>query len=123
MLVVVLMCVLVPPVALGAGAPDTTAPRVLHEVVNKGTIGQNLELRVRLQDQSEIFEPKVYFRRVGELEYNTIDLVKGPKDEWVGLVPATFVTRDIEYFLEAYDIMGNGPSRHGGPDRPHLVKI
>lgn len=112
---------LFPLVALAA--PDTTAPRVLHAVVSKGVIGQNLELRVEFQDQSDIFEPKLYFRRVGELEYNAIDLVAGAKGQWTGTIPATFVTRDIEYFLEAFDIMGNGPGRNGSPEKPHTVKI
>ncbi len=104
-------------------APDTTAPRVLHAVVAKGVIGQNLDLKVEFQDQSDIFEPKLYFRRVGELEYNAIDLLQAAKGAWVGTIPATFVTRDIEYFLEAFDIMGNGPGRNGSPEKPHLVKI
>ncbi|MCC6807590.1 MAG: hypothetical protein IT381_09205 [Deltaproteobacteria bacterium] len=104
-------------------APDTTAPRVLHAVVAKGVIGQNLDVKVEFQDQSDIFEPKLYFRRVGELEYNAIDLVQGAKGMWIGTIPATFVTRDIEYFLEAFDIMGNGPGRNGSPEKPHIVKI
>ncbi len=104
-------------------APDTAAPRVLHAVVQKGVIGQNIEVRVQFQDQSEIFEPKLYFRRVGELEYAAIDLVQGARGEWIGTIPATFVTRDIEYFLEAFDIMGNGPGRNGSPEKPHLTKI
>ena len=104
-------------------APDTAAPRVLHAVVQKGAIGQNIEVRVQFQDQSEIFEPKLYFRRVGELEYAAIDLSQGAKGEWVGTIPATFVTRDLEYFLEAFDIMGNGPGRNGSPEKPHNIKI
>jgi hypothetical protein len=104
-------------------SPDTTAPRVLHAVVQKGMIGQNVDVRVQFQDQSEIFEPKLYFRRVGELEYAAIDLVQGAKGEWIGTIPATFVTRDVEYFLEAFDIMGNGPGRNGSPEKPHLIKV
>src|SRR4051812_12025217 len=94
---VVVMCSALLPVRVFAAAvaADTQPPRVLHEVVTKGVIGQNLDVKVRLQDQSDIFEPKVYFRRVGELEYNAVDLVKGVKDEWSGSIPATFVTRDL----------------------------
>jgi hypothetical protein len=106
-----------------SAAPDTTAPRVLHAVVQKGAMGQNIEVRVQFQDQSEIFEPKLYFRRVGELEYAAIDLAQGAKGEWVGTIPATFVTRDLEYFLEAFDIMGNGPGRNGSPEKPHTIKV
>lgn len=104
-------------------APDTQAPRVLHAVVTKAVIGQNVDLKVQFQDESEIFEPKLYFRRVGELEYAAIDLTQGARGEWSGTIPATFVTRPIEYFLEAFDIMGNGPGRNGSPEKPHTINV
>jgi hypothetical protein len=110
--------------SFAATATDKQAPRVIHTIVQKGVIGQALELRVTLQDQSEIFDPKLYFRKVGELEYTAVDLTSaGAKGEYKGTIPATFVTRDLEYFLESFDALGNGPGRNGSPERPHAVKV
>ena len=38
-------------------------------------------------------------------------------------VPAVLVTANLEYYLEAWDKLGNGPSRNGNPEHPHVVKL
>lgn len=102
---------------------DVTAPRVLHEVVRTATLGTNIDIAVRFEDQSQIFEPKLYFRRVGEDTFNAIDLIVRGNGTWVGTIPASLVTRDLEYFLEAFDVLGNGPAWHGTQERPHFIKV
>ena len=109
--------------AQAAPTPDTAAPRVLHEIVTKGVLGSTLDISAKLEDESGIFEPKVYFRRIGETEFNAIDMLAKPNGFYVASIPATLVTRDVEYFVEAFDAMGNGPARHGTPERPHFIKV
>jgi hypothetical protein len=108
---------------VNAAKTDVLGPRVLHEVVSKGTLGSTVDVTAKMEDESGIFEPKVYFRRIGESEFNAIDMLSKPNGIWVASIPATLVTRDIEYFVEAFDTMGNGPTRHGTPDRPHFIKV
>ncbi len=111
------------PAHAAPAARDITAPRVLHEVVRTAALGANLDFVVRFEDQSQIFEPKLYFRRVGEEQYNAIDLIARRDGTWLATIPAALVTRDLEYFLEAFDVFGNGPAWHGTQDHPHFVKV
>jgi len=113
----------VAPVVAANANKDTSPPRILHEVVVHATFGTQIEIIAKFQDESPIFEPKILFRRVGELEYTPLDLKSKADGRWHGMIPAVFVTRDIEYFLEAFDVWGNGPSRHGSPEKPHLIKV
>jgi hypothetical protein len=105
------------------GARDVTPPRVLHEIVRTASLGNNIDILVRFEDQSQIFEPKLYFRRVGEDLFNAIDLIVRGNGTWVGTIPGSVVTRDLEYFLEAFDVFGNGPSWHGTQEHPHFIKV
>jgi hypothetical protein len=122
-----LSCVLVTTLILQwtqpAWAVDNEAPRVLHQVVSEAALGQSVDLSVQLVDKSDIFEPKLHFRQVGDFEFTSIDLSKGKGNEWYGTIPFSFVTRDLEYFFEAFDINGNGPGRHGSPEKPHHLKV
>ena len=117
------LLVQVVPVSAEPAPRDVTAPRVLHEVVRTATLGTNIDVVVRFEDQSQIFEPKLYFRRVGEDTFNAIDLIVRGNGKWVGTIPASLVTRDLEYFLEAFDVFGNGPAWHGTQERPHFIKV
>jgi hypothetical protein len=44
-------------------------------------------------------------------------------DDFTATMPASVVTGDLEYYLEAYDQYGNGPGRSGGPNVPYQITV
>lgn len=105
-----------------AWAADTEAPVITHVPVAHAPEGDALAIRARIEDASEIFAPSVYVRPAGAKEYDNIAMRK-VLDAYEAIVPAEQVDADLEYFIEAFDEVGNGPAREGSPDSPLKVKI
>jgi hypothetical protein len=113
------LCALV--VSFSARAADTAAPVVGHTPIKYTERGAKVvQVFAKITDESKVF-PQVFFR-YGPGEYQKpIDMkpVKGLKDQWGANVP---VKGDLcEYYIEAYDELGNGPGRAGDPDKPFRV--
>ncbi len=109
-------------IATSAFAADTTPPVITHVAVAHAPEGQAIPIRARIEDQGEIFAPSVYVRQVGTQDFDNIAMRK-VLDAYEAIVPAEQVDKDLEYFIEAFDEMGNGPTREGSPDVPLLIKI
>ena len=107
--------------SFAARADDTAAPVVEHTPIKSTERGAKfVQVFAKITDESKFF-PQVFFR-YGPGEYQKpIDMkpVKGLKSEWGANVP---VKGDLcEYYIEAYDELGNGPGRAGDPDKPFRV--
>lgn len=115
-------CVLVA-LLVGAYATDARAdeepPRLTHVKVEKVVRGTPLTVSATITDESEIFAPTLYFRSPGEEAFDSVILQRNG-DVFSAQIP---VTGDVQYWLEAYDEYGNGPSRSGAPGSPHLVVV
>ena len=108
----------------GAQPPpsDVEPPTIEHQPVAHVPAGQAVEVAARIQDPSGVFAPSVHVRPRGKVEYDAIDM--RPRDgRYVAIIPAEQVAGDIEYFIEAFDTLGNGPARAGGPDRPFAASV
>jgi hypothetical protein len=101
-------------------AADTTPPVIEHTPVTTVTRGETLIITAHMKDQSEIFGPTVWYRPVGKTTFLSAEMIRKTEDIWGAAIPAT---GDIEYYIEAYDEFGNGPSRAGGPDAPFHVSM
>jgi hypothetical protein len=104
-----------------ARAEDTAAPVVEHTPIKFTERGAKfVQVFAKITDESKIF-PQVFFR-YGPGEYQKpldLKVVKGMKDQWGANIP---VKGDLcEYYIEAYDELGNGPGRAGDPDKPFRV--
>ena len=106
--------------ALAARADDTTPPLIRHTPVLRAFKGDTVNIAADMEDESEIFAPTLYFRYPGAKTYSSIPMVKKSGNTYTASVQAT---ADIEYWIEAYDEFGNGPTREGTPDRPHKITV
>ena len=104
-----------------ARAEDTAAPVIEHTSLRNTERGAKfVQVFAKITDESKFF-PQVFYR-YGPGEYQKpLDMkpVKTLKNQWGANIP---VKGDLcEYYLEAYDELGNGPGRSGDPDKPYRV--
>jgi hypothetical protein len=107
--------------AAAARAEDTSPPVIVHTPVTSTARGAKfVQVFATITDESKFF-PQVFFR-YGPGDYQKpVDMkpVKGVQDQYGANVP---IKGDVvEYYLEAYDELGNGPARSGDPARPYHV--
>lgn len=105
------------------GGPRGLAPSITHSPVARAARGQPIEIAARLVGDNGISAPAVLFRRVGEKEYRSLPMGDLGDGTYTATLPAAVVSSDLEYYLEAFDKEGNGPSRSGGPTAPYRVTV
>lgn len=113
--------------ALSGGADPTALegipPRISHAIVPEHGGGRDLRIEARVADASGVFELQVAFRRAGEPGWRRSSLVpEAATGRWTAVIPVP-PAGTLEYFLEATDLEGAGPSRHGTPSLPHRVEV
>ena len=116
------MSLLVPLLLASLGQSDMAPPVITHVKIANAAINEPITVRARIEDESEVFAPSVYVRGVGEDQFENIPMKKG-KEGYEATIPAEKVTKAIEYFIEAFDEQGNGPSREGTPEQPIRVLV
>lgn len=117
-----LLAALVQP-ADGATLRDRKPPKMVHQPSTKATAGEPIEIRVTITDPSGVFEARLHYRLANRGEFLSASLVKTTGDEYVATIPAPAVTGDIEYFLEAFDNQGNGPTLVGSQPKPLRISV
>jgi len=117
-----LLAALVQP-ANGATLRDRKPPKMVHEPITKATTGEPIEIRVTITDPSGVFEARLHYRLASGGEFLSASLVKTGGDEYVATIPAAAVTGDVEYFLEAFDVHGNGPALVGSQPKPLRIGV
>ena len=82
-----------------------------------------VEIAARIIDASRVAFPRLYYRRCGDSRYQSLPLTQ-VHGTYTGSIPGAAVTVDgIEYYLEAFDVHGNGPALHGTPEQPHRIWV
>lgn len=102
---------------------DIESPSMVHAPVREAPFGQPLRFEVEITDASGVFEPTVNWRMAGTEEWQRMPLEPMAYDRFSAELNGRRVLADIEYFVEAYDKVGNGPGRTGSPTKPFLVKV
>jgi hypothetical protein len=102
-------------------AADTLAPVITHQAVREATRGQTLTVSATITDDSEIFEPTLYYRAAGTKKFQSASMSKSGST-FSAAIPEATMKGDVEYFIEAYDAMGNGPARFASDAAPQRVK-
>lgn len=101
-----------------AVAKDTSPPSIRHEPVKEAASGE-LTVTATIVDPSGVFAPTMYHRGPGALAY-TSEIMVGDGDQF----SATFrVKPPVDYWIEAYDNLGNGPAYDGTAEKPHRVEL
>ncbi len=111
-----------PPAAEAEGPPALT-----HHPITTCARGKAVTIEARIVPSRgrQVFEPNVAVRVAGIEGYSRIPLkpVAGKPDMFSAVIPAAFTAADFDYFVEAFDDNGNGPSRQGAPDAPLHVTV
>ena len=111
------------------GAPDDgEPPQLTHQLVAAGIRGKPLTIAAHAIDANGVFGPILSVRKkgLGAGDYVPIKMVPSkivPGDYSVDVSSALTNVDALEYYIEAWDIAGNGPSRVGSPDQPIMVTL
>jgi tetratricopeptide (TPR) repeat protein len=107
-----------------ARADEDSGPEILIEPILRAELGSGVVISAEIADPDGVFEPKLYFRTIGEAKYLSNAMVPTPRENvFQGEIPSTAVTGPLEYYVEAFDKNGNGPSRSALPSRPHRLFV
>src|SRR3989440_11575198 len=108
--------------------PAATPPQLTHHPVPAGVRGKPLTIAAHAIDANGVFGPILSVRKkgLGAGGYVPIKMPPAksvPGDYWVH-APAALTNVDaLEYYIEAWDIAGNGPARAGSADQPIVVTL
>jgi hypothetical protein len=114
-----------------AGAMDPAradpGPSIEHQPLTAAVANRSVEIRTRILSNTRfpVYRASLYLRLPGLPNFNRIPLdpVAGIPDVYAALVPAEWVTGSFDYYLEAFDRDGNGPSRVANADVPLHVSV
>ena len=103
---------------------DLTPPVLTHDPLRKAPAGSALKIVARIVDErSAVGDAQACWRNLFHIEYDCVPLTGGANDEYSAVVPASAVADGFAYYLEAFDALGNGPTRSGTPELPHSVAV
>lgn len=108
--------------ATAARAADVTPPLISHTQVGEVPENQAFLVRATIEDDSAVFAPAVYVRQSGTDDFVSLAMAAKGGGLFVATVPQEMVSGILEYFIEAFDELGNGPSRSGTPSAPFRVR-
>lgn len=112
--------------SVGAAA-ETPGPTIEHQTVTRVPMKADVEIRARITSNTrfEVFSPVIYVRLSGVPAFSRTEMkaVAGLADIYTATIPASVVTGSFDYYIEAYDQDGNGPSRMGSDKLPAHVEV
>lgn len=99
------------------------APAITHQPPANLTPGHEIQISAQIVDNTNVVAiAKLYFRKTGQLIYQSSDLAKVSVDGYQGSIPSGYVTNDgVEYYLRAEDDFGVS-GYFGEPDSPSAIK-
>jgi hypothetical protein len=104
---------------------DDQPPLFDHAPPAEFTRGQPLTIRATITSPAgrKIFEPKLYVRNPGT-EYVGVKMVETrQKNVFEAAVVPGLLFERLEYYLEAFDVEGNGPSRVASAKTPLSIRM
>jgi hypothetical protein len=107
-----------------APALDADAPVILVLPAEWRSDGEPLTLRARLADATGVSRVRAWVMGEGDREYWSVELDAASGAEWSARLPAWKDRGTTAMFwVEAWDRLGNGPRRSGGPANPFVVRL
>ena len=107
---------------VASNAADAAPPRIVHTPVREAPANKTLTLQAVIEDESGVFEPTLYYRSAGTRKFSSASMTKTSGSAYVVTIPAAVMATDLDYFLEAYDVHGNGPARFASSEAPQRVR-
>ena len=105
-----------------APSADSSLPSIEHEPVRSAVGGEPVKIEAQIEDPDGVFAPAVYVRPKGAPRFVNLRMTR-TSTGFEALIPAKSVVEDLEYFVEAFDQLGNGPAQQGSPQRPLLIRV
>lgn len=105
---------------------DTDPPKIVHQPIRHASNQSDLIVTAVITDESGVFSPTVSYRPLNTNEgWRVVEMTaaNGPTNTFSVTISAAELVGDIEYFVEAYDNQGNGPTRVGSAEAPLPVLI
>lgn len=103
------------------------APRLDHKPLKSARLGASVAIQANIVSLSgkAIYQPTVFVRPADLTSFVKVDMKSDPRIQGLfsAEIPATLITGDFDYYVEAFDEDGNGPSRVGSPDAPLHVSV
>lgn len=105
-------------------ALDHDPPQQSHAPVARAAYARAITVEDQVSDLSGVRRVVLNYRVAGHRGFSSVTMERGRAGHYVGTIPASSVVRPgVEYFLEAWDALGNGPGLKGSPGAPILVQV
>lgn len=105
-------------------AVDHDPPTLGHAPPGEGKYGKVLIIEASASDASGIKKVVLHFRQAGNRGFSSVNMERRKDRTMVASVPALSVIRPgVEYYIEAWDVLGNGPGLKGSAAKPILVPV
>ncbi len=111
-----------------SGTDDGEPPQLAHQAPAPGVRGKPLNVAAHATDANGVFGPVLYVRKkgMGSGDYVLLKMIASkivPGDYAVDVPAALTNVEALEYYIEAWDMAGNGPSRAGSAEEPLFVSV
>jgi tetratricopeptide (TPR) repeat protein len=105
-------------------ALDHDPPTLLHKPPTSAAYGKPVIVEVEARDVSGVKRVVVNHRIVGNRGFSSVKLEKDGRGRFVATIPAVAVMRPgVEYYIEAWDALGNGPGLKGSAAKPIIIEV
>lgn len=105
-------------------ALDHDPPRQLHQPPGRAPFGRAITIVDEVSDVSGVRQVVLNFRVAGNRGYSSLTMERDPRGRYVATVPGLSVVRPgVEYYLEAWDKLGNGPGLKGSAGAPIRIEV
>jgi len=127
-LAILVTCLLAPAAAAASFEPapelDVDPPVIL--VLPSDWVGEHhpIELRARISDRSGVGRVTAWVMGEDDEDYRPYKMEKESDGGFAVSLPAWEARGEaIVYFVEAFDLLGNGPRRSAGPGNPFVLRV
>ena len=105
-------------------ALDHDPPQQLHVPAHEAPAGKPVTIVDEVSDPSGVQRVLLNYRVSGHRGFTQVHMERDARGRFLASIPAPIVVGPrLEYFLEAWDNLGNGPGLKGSPSRPISVPV
>jgi len=106
-----------------ARAEDRLPPLIVHEPCEVYARGRAFVIQARFLDDSKLFDPSVIYRNGNRALWKSVPFAAhGSQGDFSATIEASALSGSLEYFIQVFDELGNGPARYGSVDAPVVVR-